>query len=166
MYTITSTNRLSRGIILESVLSLCILFAVCVIMFVEYLKTGSGLGFWIMAGLLVATVLGCAAYMPREVILTDDALTIRLLWIKRVIPRKEIINMASIDRRVVRNSARVFGIGGLLGMVGHFRNKELGSYRRYTTCMEDLVLVQTSRGRKYVVNACQEMVDGFAASRK
>lgn len=41
-------------------------------------------------------------------------------------------------------SIRTFGIGGLFGYIGYFKNSILGSYKAYATNSEKAVLIETS----------------------
>jgi hypothetical protein len=48
-------------------------------------------------------------------------------------------------------SIRIFGIGGLFGYIGLFRNSMLGRYRAYATHTDKTVLIQTKQGEKIIV---------------
>jgi hypothetical protein len=89
------------------------------------------LRFWL--GLLtLAIILLSALFTVRGYSITNDALLIdRLFWTTRI-PLTELQSV-KFDPAATHRSIRTFGNGGFFSFTGHFRNKELGSYRAFMT---------------------------------
>ncbi|MEM0967585.1 MAG: PH domain-containing protein [Verrucomicrobiota bacterium] len=76
---------------------------------------------------LLAFFLGVAGYSIRDGYL----LVHRFGWCKRF-PLESLTDL-QVEPNAMMGSIRVFGIGGLFGYVGYFRNGLLGTYRIYGT---------------------------------
>jgi hypothetical protein len=82
--------------------------------------------------LLVGTLLVGATFAIRGHSLHEGKLFIhRLGWSTKY----DLTRLVDLEVRpgATMGSARVMGIGGLFGFVGHFRNEVLGSYQAYAT---------------------------------
>lgn len=98
------------------------------------------IGSVVIAGVLVF----CAALAVRGYSVVDGQLLIhRLGWASRL----DLGRLASADYSpgATLGSARTFGIGGLFGFVGHFRNAVLGPYRAYATDPANAVVLRFGR---------------------
>jgi hypothetical protein len=54
-----------------------------------------------------------------------------------------------VSNREISNSIRTFGSGGLFGYLGQFRNNLIGNYTMYATEKQNLIYVNTTKG-KYI----------------
>jgi len=110
---------------------------------------------WIIGGVLIVS----AALAVQGYSIQDGNLLIhRLGWATRYdlssLVRVEVNPGATIG------SIRTWGVGGLLGFVGYFRNALLGSYRAYATNQENSVILEFSETKVVVT---PETPEEFAA---
>ncbi len=105
---------------LMTVLVLAVLIAVTIV-------TGGG-----GSVVALAVILACAALMVRGYSVMDGELVIhRLGWATRFDLSR--LSRVEFSPGAMRGSLRTWGIGGLFGFVGYFRNAMLGPYRAYAT---------------------------------
>lgn len=57
-----------------------------------------------------------------------------------------------IDREDLEGAFRIFGSGGYGGYTGWFRNHKLGKFFMLIINKKELALVETEKGKKYVIN--------------
>ena len=50
------------------------------------------------------------------------------------------------------NFARIFGSGAFFGWWGWFHNQELGRFMVYATNLDHVFLIETGKGKKYVIS--------------
>lgn len=95
----------------------------------------------LLGGVLLGIVLGCAAFAIRGYRVEPGALhVLRPGWANTFdLSRLRSVRLAP---GATAGSLRTFGIGGLFGFVGRFRNPELGAYRAYATDSTRLVVVE------------------------
>jgi hypothetical protein len=94
-------------------------------------ESAESLRFW-LALLPLAVILICALFTVRGYSITNRELAIhRLFWTTRV--SLHGLQGAYFDPKATHRSIRTFGNGGFFSFSGHFRNKELGSYRAFMT---------------------------------
>jgi hypothetical protein len=93
----------------------------------------------IVAPLLVLA--GTALFIVRDYTVREGELLIqRLFWTTRIDLRPLI--SATINPEALRRSIRLCGSGGLFGIIGWFRNKQLGTYRAYATDPKRAVILK------------------------
>lgn len=100
-------------------------------------------------------------YAPKRISLSDEGLILYRGLGKVRLPYSEMA-----DIRIYRPSdsvinIRTFGIGGVLGFIGRYYNKEIGHYISYVGDYSQAFLIQMKSGKKYVMscNNAQEMVE-------
>lgn len=99
--------------------------------------------------LLTAIILICAAYGVYGYSIQDNKLKIiRLGWSKDI----ELSTIKNVEAKphAMMGSLRTWGIGGLFGYIGYFKNSILGNYKAYATHTEKAVLIETA-DQKYIV---------------
>ena len=80
----------------------------------------------------LAVIVACAALMVRGYSVMDGELLIhRLGWATRFDLSR--LSRVEFSPGAMMGSLRMWGIGGLFGFVGYFRNAALGTYRAYAT---------------------------------
>ena len=91
----------------------------------------------------VVILVGSALFMVRSYTVSGKQLVIhRPGWTTEydINQLKEI----TINRNVISGSWRMFGIGGLFGYIGSFRNDELGNFKAYATHRHNCVVLKFS----------------------
>jgi hypothetical protein len=77
--------------------------------------------------------------------------------------RTDIKTVEHIDKNDLKWSIRIFGVGGLFGYWGKFRNKKMGSMTWYATRRNNVVLVTTIHQKKIILtpNEPEKFVTAF-----
>lgn len=104
-----------------------------------------------MVWLPIAIAIGAAAFAVRGYSVMDgEVVVLRAGWSTRL----PIANVQDVRHEpgVTRGSLRVFGIGGLFGWIGLFRNSLLGRYRAYLTDPDRTVVLTFADGLPVVVS--------------
>lgn len=74
----------------------------------------------------------------------------------RISPVFKEIPLMDISRaepyKVTMNFARIFGSGAFFGWWGWFHNQELGRFMVYATNLDHVFLIETGKGKKYVIS--------------
>lgn len=96
--------------------------------------------------LILGILLGCAAFGVYGYSIQDGKLKIiRLGWATEI----QLSAIQKIEQKphAMMGSIRVFGIGGLFGYIGYFKNSILGKYKAYATHSDKTVLIITKNAR-------------------
>lgn len=96
-------------------------------------------------------VLGCASYGVYGYKIHTDTLRIQRLGWSIKIPLSEI-SKAEFRPDIMSKSIRLWGIGGVFGYIGHFRNRQLGNYKAYATHRKKTVVIQTTKNEQFVLS--------------
>jgi hypothetical protein len=94
--------------------------------------------------LLICAALAVRGYSIRN----GQLLILRMGWSTKYDLAK--LKSAEFSPNATMGSIRTFGIGGLGGFIGYFRNSILGSYRAFATDKKNTVVLDFA-GRKIVV---------------
>lgn len=90
---------------------------------------------------VVGVLLGCFVFMIRGYSVTEDEILIhRLGWATRF--DLQALHDVYAGPGSTVGSVRTFGVGGLFGYLGWFRNATLGSYRAYATNEANTVVLE------------------------
>jgi hypothetical protein len=82
--------------------------------------------------------------------ISDNELLIRRMgWANRISLSE--IDDIRYEPNIMKGSIRIWGIGGLFGFIGYFRNRRLGSYKAYSTSNKHTVVIDVN-GKKIVVS--------------
>jgi hypothetical protein len=131
---------------------------------VMLLAGGKVWGLLLGGAILAATALFCYLRAPIAFELTEDQLTVRLRWGRKVFPA--VTGCSTLSARPPMG-LRLWGNGGLFAATGIFWNQAYGVFRAYLTSAryQDYVLVAT-RTRKILISpeAPAEFVRAWASS--
>jgi hypothetical protein len=123
----------SKSLIVASTFATLVCLGVSYALWTLPLRGGSAesLRFWLVL-LPLAVILICTLFTVRGYSISNRELEIRrLLWTTRL--SLHGLQGAYFDPNATHRSIRTFGNGGFFSFSGHFRNKELGSYRAFMT---------------------------------
>jgi len=106
---------------------------------------------------------GIFSFRPVSYILTPDQLIIHRPLSNIKILRTDIKTVEHIDKNDLKWSIRIFGVGGLFGYWGKFRNKKMGTMTWYATRRNNVVLVTTIHQKKIILtpNEPEKFVTAF-----
>jgi Bacterial PH domain len=88
---------------------------------------------------------------PVNYRITNDELIVYRLLRSVHIPLKNIRRSEKIDSNQISWSLRTFGVGGLFGYYGRFRNQALGAMIWYATRKDKPVMIQTIHDEKIIL---------------
>jgi len=123
----------SKSLIVASIFATLVCLGVSYALWTLPLRGGSAesLRFWLVL-LPLVVILICALFLVRGYSISNRELEIRrLLWKTRI--SLHGLQGVYFDPNATHRSIRTFGNGGFFSFSGHFRNKELGSYRAFMT---------------------------------
>ncbi|WP_300726350.1 PH domain-containing protein [uncultured Bacteroides sp.] len=101
-----------------------------------------------IAGLLLPLF----SFRLKQIIITDHSLIISSNRDKKEIKYTEIQEVSKYNPTLSKGNVRTFGIGGLFGFIGDFKNKEIGNYTSYVGDYSQSFLIIMKSGEKYVVS--------------
>lgn len=148
--------KLGRDVLIITITGLIILLGIPVMLF--FLDTSNTL-IWLRLGIATVTLivsLWVASYALRNISIKDGILSINMLMHQKNISFESIMSVERIESNMISGSIRTFGIGGIFGYIGHFKNKKLGNYSMYSTSRKDLVLITLNNNKRVVTNCTDE----------
>ncbi len=93
---------------------------------------------------------------PQYIIVTDEGIGIHTLARTRLIPYSNIETIERLDKSFMSMSTiRLFGIGGMLGNIGWFRNSQLGTFRAYITDSSKVFLIRLKQGKPIAISVSE-----------
>ncbi len=101
--------------------------------------------------LFIATIVGCYLYAPKSYLLDSDSLTIVRPANNKKILLSDITEVRAIEDSEMTLTIRTFGVGGLFGYFGKYRNSKIGSMTFYATQRKNRILIQTKQGEKIII---------------
>lgn len=115
----------------------------------------------IWEGVLVIIILVGALFAPfltypQYIIVTDEGIGIHTLARTRLIPYSNIETIERLDKSCIQGGTiRLFGIGGMLGNIGWFRNSQLGTFRAYITDSNKVFLIRLKQGKPIAISVSE-----------
>lgn len=98
--------------------------------------------------LLLAITYG---YSPKGYSIQDGQLVILRPFKAKNYSLEDIQSVTSVDRDNLKGSLRIFGVGGLFGYYGLFRNSTYGNMIWYATRRDQFVVIERSNGKTIVI---------------
>lgn len=127
----------------------------------------AGWNFWLMytdldsitdfsANILsVIAILGiyafCYLFRPVKYVVEKNRLTIKRPLKDHYLELNKIKNAYITDKETMKWTIRTFGVGGLFGYYGKFRNKNFGNMTWFATKRHNYVVLETTNNRKIVL---------------
>ncbi len=108
--------------------------------------------------LVILAYMASLYFMPISLLLTSDKLVIRCLIHRVQIPLSNIAVIETAQKYKDFTDIRVFGIGGLWGYIGLFRNKGVGKYFAYVGNPQQAFYIRLKSGRNYLVSCDSYLV--------
>lgn len=109
-------------------------------------------------GVLVIIILVGALFAPfltypQYIIVTEEGIGIHSLARTRFIPYSNIETIERLDKSFMHvGTIRLFGISGMLGNIGWFRNSQLGTFRAYITDSDKVFLIRLKQGKPIAIS--------------
>ncbi|MBR1879065.1 MAG: hypothetical protein IJ814_08720 [Paludibacteraceae bacterium] len=114
------------------------------------------LGIIVTLVLLIALVSVFFCY-PQYIVADDEGIGIHTALRTRTIPYASIKRIERADEDVMRwnNTIRLFGIGGMMGNIGWFRNARLGTFYAYVTDSSKAFIIYRTDGKPIVISVSE-----------
>ena len=90
-------------------------------------------------------------FSPKAYALEDGQLVIYRPFQNKLYATTDILHVSIVDRKELKNSLRVFGVGGLFGYFGLFRNSRYGTMIWYATRRDQFVVIERSNSKAIVL---------------
>jgi hypothetical protein len=90
-------------------------------------------------------------FSPKGYALEDGQLVIFRPLQNKLYATTDILHVSIVDRKELKNSLRVFGVGGLFGYFGLFRNSRYGTMIWYATRRDQFVVIERSNSKAIVL---------------
>jgi hypothetical protein len=137
----------SRSLRVTTAVTVALLLAVAAL---GLLLAPRGLARWPPVLLPLLILLSALPFMVRGYMLTEDAIQVRRLGWRSVLPLDGLVAVTG-EPEGLRGAVRTFGNGGLFGISGWFWSRRLGAFRAYATDPARVVLLRYRDGRKVIV---------------
>jgi hypothetical protein len=90
-------------------------------------------------------------FSPKAYALDDRQLIIYRPFQNKLYATEGILTVSLVDKKELKKSIRVFGVGGLFGYFGLFRNSRYGTMIWYATRRDQFVVIERANGRTIVL---------------
>ncbi|MDI1235468.1 MAG: PH domain-containing protein [bacterium] len=100
---------------------------------------------------LLATLLVCFIYSPLYYQFESDAIIVKRSVKDLRIYFTEISEVLALQRSDLTGTIRTFGVGGLFGYFGKFRNKKYGKMNWYASQSKNYLLLILKNGEKIII---------------
>ena len=106
---------------------------------------------YVMPFSLIIILILTYGFSPKGYALEDGQLVIFRPLQNKLYATTDILHVSIVDRKELKNSLRVFGVGGLFGYFGLFRNSRYGTMIWYATRRDQFVVIERSNGKTIVL---------------
>ena len=106
---------------------------------------------YIMPLSLIIILVLTYGYSPKGYAFEDRQLVIYRPFQNKLYATEDMLTVSLVDRTELKNSLRVFGVGGLFGYFGLFRNSRYGTMIWYATRRDQFVVIERSNGKTIVL---------------
>jgi hypothetical protein len=108
--------------------------------------------FYVMPFAFIIIIVITYGFSPKGYAFEDRKLVIYRPFQNKFYATEDILNVSFVDRKELKNSLRVFGVGGLFGYFGLFRNSHYGTMIWYATRRDQFVVIERSNGKTIVLS--------------
>ena len=108
--------------------------------------------FYVMPFAFIIILVITYGFSPKGYAFEDRKLVIYRPFQNKFYSTEDILNVSFVDRKELKNSLRVFGVGGLFGYFGLFRNSRYGTMIWYATRRDQFVVIERSNGKTIVLS--------------
>ena len=100
---------------------------------------------------LILIVVITYGFSPKAYAVDDRQLIIYRPFHRKFYSTTDMKSLSVVDKKDLSRSIRVFGVGGLFGYFGLFRNSRYGTMIWYATRRDQFVVIERSNGRTIVL---------------
>lgn len=100
---------------------------------------------------LIIILLLTYGFSPKRYGLQDRQLVIYRPFQNKIYATEDMHSVSIVSKEEMKGSMRVFGVGGLFGYFGLFRNSRYGTMIWYATRRDQFVVIERSNGRTIIL---------------
>ena len=118
---------------------------------------------WIQAIGLSSLYVAVYLFSPKKYTVTLGGLIIHRPAKNIMIGKSQIKSVRILDKKSINNALRTFGVGGMFGYYGFFRNAGFGRMTWYVTRTDKVVLIRTIKGKQIVISPddCEKFIEAI-----
>ena len=107
--------------------------------------------FYVMPFALIIMLVVTYGFSPKGYAFQDGQLVIYRPFRKKFFATEDMQTATLVDKKELKKSIRVFGVGGLFGYFGLFRNSRYGTMIWYASRRDQFVVIERSNERALVL---------------
>jgi hypothetical protein len=107
--------------------------------------------FSVMPFAIIIMLVVTYGFSPKGYVLSDGVLTVLRPFKVKNFPLSDIQSVTAVEKKNLKGSIRTFGVGGLFGYYGLFRNSTYGNMTWYATRRDRFVVIERSNGKTIVI---------------
>jgi len=107
--------------------------------------------FYVMPFAMIIIVILTYGFSPKGYVMEEGELTILRPFKAKNYPLSDIQSVSEVEKKNLKGSIRTFGVGGLFGYFGLFRNNTYGNMVWYATRRDRFVVIERSNGKTIVI---------------
>jgi len=107
--------------------------------------------FYVMPFAMIIMLVVTYGFSPKGYAFQDGQLVIYRPFRKKFFATEDMQTATLVDKKELKKSIRVFGVGGLFGYFGLFRNNRYGTMIWYATRRDQFVVIERSQERAIVL---------------
>jgi hypothetical protein len=107
--------------------------------------------FYVMPFAMIILLIVTYGFSPKGYVLEDGVFTVLRPFKAKNYPLSDIQSVSVVEKKNLKGSIRTFGVGGLFGYFGLFRNSTYGNMVWYATRRDRFVVIERSNGKTIVI---------------
>lgn len=107
--------------------------------------------FYVMPFAFIAILLITYGFSPKGYVIEDGQFTVLRPFKAKHFPLSDIVSVTAVEKKNLKGSIRTFGVGGLFGYFGLFRNSTYGHMLWYATRRDRFVVIERKNGKTIVI---------------
>ena len=143
----TTLDKLTKGITLAAAILLLLIIALQLGLVMQASKTLA----IVLSAFILAVFLMAYLFRPLYYELTGSELIIHRPIKDVKIVRQNILRAEPVDKKQLKGTIRLFGVGGFFGYYGKFTNSRFGSMTWYATRKDNTILLTTGDKKKILL---------------
>jgi hypothetical protein len=101
---------------------------------------------------LIASIVGTYLYSPKGYAVRNGSIIIKRPIGEVTLNMSDIAEVRKIENGEMNGTIRTFGVGGLFGYYGKFRNSTFGNMTYYVSQRKNMILLKTVAGKKIILS--------------
>ena len=143
----------STGVKWITVIFFLVMILAILVSIYEVSKGGNNIEAIIVTAILLVVSFSCFLVFPMYIIAEDEGIGIRTLLRTKRISYEDIDRIERVDELFgTTKTIRLLGMGGVLGYIGLFRTKGVGTFRSYVTDDKRVFVIYRTKGMPIAIS--------------